>query len=153
MALFGSKERRRQAVIRKAEELAGALQLEFYKSSEKFLQKEHLDKAGKISAILANQVYRFGYISEDHALDQNLLRIVDDERSRVLSSFSSAFKTNSTGALILLGAAWSLNLTDYKRHMQALAADNFVQVGKNTPNVGRDLLPSDMVYMYELTTL
>jgi hypothetical protein len=78
---------------------------------------------------------------------------VADERPKALDSFSSVFKMNSTGVLILLGAAWSVNLTEFKRHMQALREDGFAQVGRNTPNVQRDLPPDDAVYMYELTTL
>jgi hypothetical protein len=79
--------------------------------------------------------------------------IVAAERPKVLDSFSSIFKMNSTGVLILLGAAWSMNLTEFKRHMQVLAEDGFAQVGRDTPNVQRELPSPDSIYMYELTTL
>ena len=105
----------------------------------------------KISAALANYVFRFGYVSPDHASDAGSMAVVTAERPKVLDSFPSIFKTNATGVLILLGAAWSVNLTEFKRHMLALAEDGFAQVGPNTPNVQREL-PStaDAVYMYEL---
>jgi hypothetical protein len=140
--------------VQKVEDLALPLQFEFYKSSVSYLQKKYdHDTAVKISAALANYVFRFGYISPQHASDSGFMTIVADERPKVLNSFSSIFKMNSTGVLILLGAAWSVNLTEFKRHMQALAEDGFAQVGRNTPNVQRELPSTDAVYMYELTTL
>ena len=154
MGLFGGKERKRQAFVQKAEDLAGSLQMEFYKSSVSYLEKKYdHDTAVKISAALANFVFRFGHVSPQHASDAGLMATVAGERPKVLDSFSSIFKTNSTGLLILLGAAWAVNLTEFKRHMQALAEDGFAQVGRNTPNVQRDLPSADAVYMYELTTL
>jgi hypothetical protein len=155
MGLFGGKERKRQVFVQKAEDLAGSLQWKFYESSVSYLEKnyDHVT-AVKISAALANYVFHFGHVSPQHASDSDLMATVADERPKVLDSFSSIFKTNSTGVLILLGAALSVNLTEFKRHMQSLAEDGFAQVGRNTPNVQREL-PSadDAVYMYELTTL
>lgn len=155
MGLFGrGEERKRQAFIKRAEDLASAAQLEFYKASVSFLEGRHeRDMAVKISAALANYVYRFGHVSAKHASDAQLMATIAAERTMVFNSFSAVFKMNSTGVLILLAAAWSLNLSDFARHMQALARDGFAQVGRNTPNVQQDLPSDDVVYMYELTTL
>jgi hypothetical protein len=149
-----AEERKRQAFVQKAEDLAGSLQFEFCKSSVSYLEKKYdHDTAMTIAAALANYVFRFGYVSPQHASDSGLMATVADERPKVLDSFSSIFKTNSTGVLILLGAAWSVNLTEFKRHMRSLAEDGFAQIGRNTPNVQRELPSADAVYMYELTTL
>jgi hypothetical protein len=154
MGMFGGEERKRRAFVQKVEDLAGSLQMEFYKSSVSFLEKKYdHGTAGKISAAMANYVFRFGHVSPQHASDSAFMATVASERPKVLDSFSSIFKTNSTGVLILLGAAWSVNLTEFKGHMRSLAEDGFAQIGRNTPNVQRELSSADAVYMYELTTL
>jgi hypothetical protein len=40
MRLFGGKERKRQAFVKKVEDLADSLQWEFYKSSLSYLEKK-----------------------------------------------------------------------------------------------------------------
>ncbi len=139
----------------KQSDLAGAAQLEFFKSSGAYLEKKSYDHdcAAKISAALANYVFRFGHVSPQHSSDTELLDLVARERQDVLRTFSTPFKVNVTGVLILLGAAWSMNLTDFKRHIKLLADDGFAQIGTDTPDVERDLPPENTIYMYEITTL
>lgn len=147
MSLFGGKERQRKAFVERAE-------FEFYKSSASYLEKKYdHDTSIKVAAALTNYVFRFGYTAPVHASNPALMTAVAEERAKVLDSFSSVFKANATGILILLAAAWSVNLTEFRRHMRALAEDGFAQVGRNTPNVQHDLPATDAVYMYEVTTL
>jgi hypothetical protein len=94
----GSKERKRQAFIQKIEDLAGSAQFEFYKSCVSYLEKKYdHDTAVKISAALANYVFRFGHVSAEHACDARLMAVLATEQQRVLDSFSTIFKVNSTG--------------------------------------------------------
>ena len=148
------KDRNRQQFVQRAEDMAGAAQFELFKSCSEFLDSKYDPEiAAKISAALANYVFRFGHVSQQHSSDEKLMAAIAAERQKVLASFSTIFKMNATGVLILLGAAWSMNLMDFKRHLQELADLGFAQVGRNTPNVQRDLPSTDTVYMYELTTL
>jgi hypothetical protein len=104
VGLFGGKERKRQAFVQKVEDLAGSLQFEFCRSSVSYLEKKYdHTTAVTISADLANYVFRFGYVSPQHASDAGLVAIVAAERPKVLDSFSSIFKMNSTGVLISIG--------------------------------------------------
>jgi hypothetical protein len=51
MGLFSGKERKRRAFVQKAEDLAGSVQIEFYKCSVGYLEKKYdHDTAVKISA-------------------------------------------------------------------------------------------------------
>ena len=76
MGLFGGKERKRQAFVQKVEDLAGSLQMEFVKSSVSFLEKKYDHGiAVKISAALANYVFRFGHVSPQHASDTDFMAI------------------------------------------------------------------------------
>src|SRR5947207_512210 len=109
--MFSFGQRKREKFVRRAEDLAGACQSEFYKTMRAELCAAYAEEiAGKISAALANYVFRFGYVAPDHAQDKILMRYVFTELPHMSLSFGEAFKTNATGVLILLAAAWQMDL-------------------------------------------
>jgi|SRR5450759_3267320 len=155
MGIFTAwKTRQRKAFVDRAEDLAGSLQMEIYKHAEAALATRHDEKlAGKIAAGIANYVCRFGYVNPAHETEKELLALCESERPVVLRAFGATFKANATGTLIILGAAWAVDLAEYKAHMSLLAREGFARTGSETPNVSRDLPEADLVYMYEVTSI
>jgi hypothetical protein len=142
---------RKARFIKRAEDIGGSLQLELYRSARSFLSPRHDDKtANGIAAALGNYVFRFGFIAPEHAHDQRLMALFSYEKPACLTSFGEIFKTNATGALILLGAAWRIELDAYKRHMRDLVNDGLVKHGRATPDVSQSLPKTDLHYMYIL---
>jgi hypothetical protein len=155
MGIFTAwKDRQRKAFVDRAEDLAGSLQMEIYKHAKATLATQHDEKlAGEIAAGIANYVCRFGYVNPAHETDNKLLSLCESERSVVLRAFGDTFKANATGTLILLGAAWAVDLAKFKAHISLLAREGFARTGRETPNVSRDLPEADLVYMYEVTSM
>lgn len=140
---------KRQQLLERAEELGGSIQLEFYKVVEQHTANKYGDDIGRrLAAAMANYVFKFGFVAPTHIGDQSLRNIFINETTQCLSLFGDAFKTNATGVLILLGAAWQLDLMEYKAHMRWLANFGFIKSGKLTPNVERELAGSHPAYMY-----
>jgi hypothetical protein len=149
--MFWSQKAKTARFIERAEDIGGSLQLELYRSAKSFLSLRYDDKtAGRIASALGNYVFRFGFITPEHADDQQLMALFTSEKPVCLTSFGDIFKTNATGALILLGAAWRVEFDTYKRHMRELADDGLVKHGRATPDVSRSLPKSDLPYMYVL---
>jgi hypothetical protein len=147
--MFWSAKAKREKFVKRAEDLGGSIQLSFYEAAKKFLELKYDDKTSvKLAAALANYVFHFGLVAPIHTDDKSLMAILLKEKSSCLSSLGDIFKTNATGVLILLGAAWQVDLEKYKAHMRELASYGFVKTGKQGPNVGRELPESDLVYMY-----
>lgn len=155
MGIFAAwKARQRNAFVDRAEDLTGSLQLEIYKHAEAALATRYDEElAGKIAAGITNFVCRFGYVNPAHATDKELLALCESERPIVLRAFGDAFKANATGTLILLGAAWAVDLDQFIAHMSLLAREGFARTGSETPNVSRDLPKGDLVYMYKVTSI
>jgi hypothetical protein len=155
MGIFTSwKDRQRNAFVDRAEDLAGSLQMEIYKYAKVSLATRHDEKlAGEIAAGIANYVCRFGYVNPAHQSDMELLSLCESERSVVLRALGDTFKANATGTLILLGAAWQVDLEQFKAHISLLAREGFARTGRETPNVSRDLPKADLVYMYEVASM
>jgi len=148
------KRRRRKAFVDKAEALAGSIQMEMYKRSEVALSgRLGNETAGKIASAIANYVFRFGYVHPQHASEEGLLQLCEAERPAMLASFGDVFKTNATGVLILLGAAWELDMDAFKKHLANLATEGFAKVGRETPDVKRDLPDEAQAYCYEVAMI
>jgi hypothetical protein len=155
MGIFTAwNSRKRKAFVERAEELAGSIQLEIYKHVKATLVGQYGEElAGKVAGCIANYVCRFGYINPIHESDKELLALCESERSVVLRALGDTFKTNATGVLILLGAAWSVDFVKFREHMSLLAREGFVKVGRETPNVSQDLLEVDFAYMHEIVSM
>ena len=135
-------------------EAAGSIQLELYKCAKTDLSGRYGDDtAGNIAAAITNYVCRFGYVNPIHEEDKDLLALCELERPNVLRTFGDTFRMNATGSLILLGAAWAVDLDKYKDHMLVLAREGFAMVGSDTPDVGGDIPEDDSVYMYETASI
>lgn len=109
--------------------------------------------ACSIAAAIANYVFRFGYVNPKHEADKGLFALCETERPNVLRALGDTFKTNATGVLILLGAAWAIDLAKFKGHMLLLAREGFAKVGREAPNVSRELPEADSIYMYEVVSM
>ena len=155
MGLFGwSKQKKEAAFVERAEQLAGSLQAELYRSCKQVLVARLPDEtAGNVAAAIANYVCRFGYVNPVHQSNADIMRSFSIEAPQVLASFGDVFKANATGVLIVLAAAWKLDLDKFKAHLSALAADGFAKVGKDTPDVRREIPEDLQYYVYEATTL
>ena len=128
--------------------------MEIYKCAKVRLATRHGDElASKIAAAIANYVCRFGYVNPTHETDKELLALCETERSGVLRAFGDTFKTNATGVLVLLGAAWAVDLAKFKGHMSLLAREGLARVGSEAPNVSSDLPEADLIYMYEVASM
>ena len=152
MGIFtGWKLRKQKAFVARAEDLAGSIQVEIYKHAEAvLLSRLGGELAGGVAASIANHVCRFGYVNPAHAMG-DVLSLSKTERPTVLRSFGETFKSNATGVLILLGAAWEIDITNFKEHMSSLAREGFAKVGRETPNVSQSLTEAQLTYMYTLT--
>jgi hypothetical protein len=155
MGLFGrSREQKRKDFVKRAEDMAGSLQIELYRSSANVLAaRVGAERAGRLAAAIANFVCRFGFISPDHANDGELMRSFEENRLHVFASLGDIFKTNATGVLILLGAAWNVPLDKFKDHIAQLAAEGFTKIGAETPDVRHELPEEALVYMFETAAL
>lgn len=155
MGIFDAwKNRQRKAFVERAEGLAGSIQMEIAKHAYGMLVDRHGDeRAYEIAAGITNYVCRFGYVNPQNSNDKDLLTLCDTERSGVLRSFEGTFKTNATGALILLGAAWAVDHAKFKAHLSLLAREGFATVGSEAPDVSRELPETDLAYMYEVALL
>lgn len=138
----------RKKFVDRAEEFGRSVQLELYKSvTEMVAHRYDKTTARKLGSALANYVFHFGKIAPHHAADTRLMRIMREEIPNCLAAFSSKFKANVTGVLIILAAASKVDLRKYKRHMQELAELRFVKTGADTPNVAQELPGSDLHYL------
>ena len=144
------RERRRKAFVQQAEDFAGSIQLEIVKHAAATLATRYGNEvAMTIAAGVSNFVCRFGYVNPVHTQDKKLLALFESERSGVLRTMQPTFKTNATGVLILLGAAWSVDHPKFIAHLSLLANEGFATVGRDTPDVSRSLPQADRIYMYE----
>lgn len=155
MGIFGtSKQFEQRKFVERAEAIAGSFQLELYSSCERAsLARLPADLAGKVAAALANYVCRFGHVNPEHATNPELMRLVENEKSKVLFTLSDIFKTNATGVLIILGAAWQIDIARFREHMANLANLKFVQFGGNTPDVRAELPQNAQKYFLEVVAL
>ncbi len=155
MGIFDAfKDHLRKPYVDKAESLGNFMQIEIYKHADSALSAQYGEEiAGKIAAGISNYTCQFGLISPAHKADKNLLSLCESERPAILRAFQYEFKVNSTGVLILLGAAWRVDLAAFKKHMSLLASEGFVKAGRETPDVSGDLYYADLVYMYEVTSI
>ena len=155
MGLFGrSREQKRKDFVKRAEDIAGSFQVELYRASENALAgRVGAERAGRLAAAIANFVCRFGFINPDHENDVELMSSLENERRRVFASLGDTFKTNATGVLILLAAAWNIPLAKFKSHLIQLAAEDFVKIGANTPDVRGELPEEALVYLFEAAAL
>ena len=148
------RNRQRKAFVQRAEGLAGSIQLEIYKHAKAALTAQYgVELAGKVAAGIANFVCRFGYVNPEHSRDEQLVALFESERSGVLRSLGRTFKTNATGVLILLGAAWAVDHAKFKAHMSLLARAGFATIGRDTPDVSHNLPEADVLYMYEVVAI
>lgn len=148
------EDAKRKAFVERAENLAGSLQMEVYTHAHTAFVARHGDaRAGKIAAGIANFVCRFGYVNPLHQADKQLLSLCESERPAILRAFGDTFKTSATGALILLGAAWTVDLAKFNAHISLLAQEGFAKIGRNAPNVRCDLPETDLIYMYEVGSM
>ena len=148
------RNRQRKAFVQRAEGLAGSIQLEIYKHARTALTAQYVDEvAGGVAAGIANFVCRFGYMNPEHSRDERLIALCESERSSVLRSLGQTFKTNATGVLILLGAAWEVDHAKFKAHMALLAREGFTTIGRDTPDVSHNLSEADLLYLYEIAAI
>jgi hypothetical protein len=114
--MFWSAKVKREKFVKRAEDLGGSIQLSFYEAAKKILELKYDDKTSvRLAAALANYVFHFGLVAPIHTDDKSLMAILLKEKSSCLSSLGDIFKTNATGVLILLGAAWQVDLENTRR--------------------------------------
>ena len=75
------------------------------------------------------------------------------ERVKVIRGLGDTFKTHATGVLIILAAAWRIDLKDFRSHLSSLANEGFAKVGANAPDVRRDLPEDRQFYAFEAATI
>jgi ABC-type amino acid transport substrate-binding protein len=155
MGFFGrSKQDTEKTFVDRAEQIAGSLQTELYSSCHRILlNRLPSELAGKVSAAIANHVCRFGYVNPDHLSNEALMRLVTTERQRTLAALSEPFKSNATGVLIMLAAAWKIDLEAFRTHLSSLAQEGFAKVGANAPDVRKEMPEQFHVYVFEASTL
>jgi hypothetical protein len=147
-------ENKRKVFIEKAEMLGSSIQVELFKFSKEFLIPKLGDSfASDMAAAIANWVFHFGLIAPAHEKSEELMKRFTSDRRAVFGALGQKFKTNATGVLILLGAAWALELSKFEHHIKDLASENFAQVGKETPDVSGELSKDDLVYLNTVVSI
>ena len=146
--LRDTAEQRRRDFVKRAENIGGTFQHELARSSLSALAHRFgEERAILLAAAIANYVCRFGFVNPDHANDAELMASFEEARRHVFANLEDTFKSNATGALILLAAAWNVPLEKFKDHLTQLAAEDFAKVGSETPDVRRELPEEFHLYM------
>jgi len=143
-------EEQRKVFVDKAEVLCNSIQTELTNYSRSILASRlGNEMSNYVAAAISNYVFHFGYINPQHSVDKDLMRHFDAEMAGVLASLSDIFKTNATGILILVAAARKVDLDRFKKHLEYLASMKFAKVGKQAPDLKKDLPDEDQIYLYE----
>ena len=128
--------------------------MELYKYAKEQLEiRLDEESSSQAAACITNYVFRFGHVNSQHLAVEGLVNTCKAERVNIFDSLGDTFKTNATGVLILLGAAWRVDLDKFKAHILLLASEGFVKTGSSTPNVAQELPNDSLAYFYEVLSL